>query len=74
MSTEAKRLHDVRLCNNQYEIGDLIYVNKMAKKVGKCPNLEHVWEGPFIIVKKKLVLCSVNFKGGKPLLLFTMAD
>lgn len=35
-----------------YEIGDLVYVNKMAKKVGKCPKLEHVWEGPFIIVKK----------------------
>lgn len=49
---KQKRLHDVRLFNNQYEIGDLVYVNKMAKKVGKCPKLEHVWEGPFIIVKK----------------------
>lgn len=29
---KQKRLHDVRLCNNQYEIGDLVYVNKMAKK------------------------------------------
>lgn len=49
---KQKRLHDVRLFNNQYEKGDLVYVNKMAKKVGKCPKLEHVWEGPFIIVKK----------------------
>lgn len=24
----------------------------MAKKVGKCPKLENVLEGPFIIVKK----------------------
>lgn len=49
---KKKRLHDVRLFNNQYEIGDLVYVNKMAKKVGKCPKLENVWEGPFIIGKK----------------------
>lgn len=49
---KQKRLHNVRLFNNQYEIGDLVYVNKMSKKVGKCPKLEHVWKGPFIIVKK----------------------
>lgn len=49
---KQKRLHDVRLFDNQYEIGDLVYVNKMAKRVGKCPKLEHVWEGPFVVVKK----------------------
>lgn len=49
---KQKCLHDVRLFNNQYEIGDLVYVNRMAKNVGKCPKLENVWEGPFIIVKK----------------------
>lgn len=49
---KQKRLHDVRLFNNQDEKGDLVYVNKMAKKVGKCPKLEHVWKGPFFIIKK----------------------
>lgn len=46
---KQKRLHDVRLFNNMYEIGDLVYDNKMAKQVGKCPKLEYVLEGPFIL-------------------------
>lgn len=35
---KQKRLHDVRLFNNQYEIGDLVYVNKMAKRAGSARN------------------------------------
>lgn len=67
---KQKRLHDVRLFNNQYEIW---FVNKMAKKVGKCPKLERVWEGPLLLLRN-MVLCCMKFKGGKPLLLFTMTD
>ena len=44
-------VHDLRLLNHQYEIGDLVYVNKLARKVGKSPKLQPVWEGPFIITK-----------------------
>lgn len=38
---KQKRSHDVRLFNNQYEIGDLVNVNKMTKsrevpKIATC--------------------------------------
>lgn len=38
VNRSKKRLHNVRLLNNQFGIGDLVYV-------GKCPKLQHVWDG-----------------------------
>ena len=50
--SEQKRLHDLWLLNHQYEIGDRVYVNKMAREVVKSPKLQPVWEGPFITTKR----------------------
>ncbi|XP_061191756.1 uncharacterized protein LOC133199998 [Saccostrea echinata] len=49
---KQKRLYNLRVSSKQYEVGDLVYVNKMAKQVGKSPKLQSVWEGPFIVKKK----------------------
>jgi transposase InsO family protein len=49
---KQKRLYDMRVFDRQYDVGDLVYANKLSRKKGMSPKLQPVWEGPFIVRKK----------------------
>ncbi|VDI31120.1 Hypothetical predicted protein [Mytilus galloprovincialis] len=51
-SEHQKRLHDLRKHEHTFETGDLIYAMDTAKKIGKSPNLQAKWKGPYVVSKR----------------------
>ena len=49
---KQKKIYDLRILSKQYEVGDLVYVSNLARKVGKSPKLQPVWNGPYVVTKK----------------------
>ncbi|XP_062587581.1 uncharacterized protein LOC134249189 [Saccostrea cucullata] len=47
-----KRLHDLRLYERTYNIGDLVYIKDDAKRIKKNPKLQPLWKGPAVVSKK----------------------
>ena len=52
-ATRQKRDHDTRVVQNNYAVGDLVYMRDSTKTVGLSPKLKQAkWTGPCIIQKK----------------------
>jgi hypothetical protein len=68
-SIGQKRLHDLRVYERSYDIGDLVYIRDDSKKVGKSPKLQPLWKGPAIVARKLgAVLYEVLIKKGSTVL------
>ena len=48
----SKEIYDTKVAVNRYNIGDLVWCLDESRKVGVTPKLEHVYDGPFLVVKK----------------------
>jgi hypothetical protein len=68
-SIGQKHLHDLRVYERSYDIGDLVYIRDDSKKVGMSPKLQPLWKGPVIVARKfGAVLCEVLTKKGSTVL------
>jgi hypothetical protein len=68
-SIGQKRLHDLRVYERSYDIGDLVYIRDDSKKVGKSPKLQPLWKGPVIVARNwGAVLYEVLTKKGSTVL------
>ena len=47
-----KRDYDLKILENSYEVGDVVYVLDTATVKGKCRKLSPSWKGPGVITKK----------------------
>ena len=47
-----KKNYDTKICVNNYNVGDFVYLRHYARKVGKCPKLQVKYKGPYVVVKK----------------------
>ena len=46
-----KKDYDLRLKENTYEIGDLVYLLDSARKIGQSSKLQQIWKGPLLVTK-----------------------
>ncbi|KAK6172537.1 hypothetical protein SNE40_016172 [Patella caerulea] len=46
-----KRLHDLRINQKTYQVGDIVYILDTARRVGKSPKLQAQWKGPAVITR-----------------------
>ena len=46
-----KRMYDTKVLERPYHVGDLVYVLNTARKKGKCPKLQSIRKGPFVVTK-----------------------
>ena len=54
-----KKDYDLRLKENTYEVGDLVYLLDSARKIGQSSKLQQIWKGPTLVTK---VLTSILFE------------
>jgi hypothetical protein len=59
---KQKRLYDMCVFDRQYDVGDLVYANKLSRKKGMSPKLQPVWEGPFIVLRNSGPFC-MRYRG-----------
>ena len=62
MSTQMrqKKDYDLRLKENTYEVGDLVYLLDSARKIGQSSKLQQIWKGPMLVTKVLTpILCDV---------------
>ena len=66
---KQNKIHDLTAIRKTYDVGDLVLVSNEAKKIGKSPKLQNVWQGPYIVTKKiGSVLFQVMDQKGKKIL------
>ena len=46
-----KRAYDLKLQQNHYEVGDLVYRLNQVTKKGECRKLKPIWVGPLIVIE-----------------------
>ena len=46
-----KRTYDLKLQQNHYEVGDLVYRLNQVTKKGECRKLKPIWVGPLIVTE-----------------------
>ena len=46
-----KRLYDINVLQNKFEVGGLVPVLNTGKTKGKCPKLQSIYNGPFVVTK-----------------------
>ena len=46
-----KKDYDLRLKENTYEVGDLVYSLDSARKIGQSSKLQQIWKGPMLVTK-----------------------
>ena len=46
-----KRTYDLKLQQNHYEVGDLVYRLNQVTKKGECQKLKPIWVGPLIVTE-----------------------
>ena len=46
-----KKHYDLRLKENTYEVGDLVYLLDSARKIGQSSKLQQIWKGPLLVTK-----------------------
>ena len=49
---DRKRLYDLKAYNEDYEVGDLVYLQNKATKKGHSQKLQPIFTGPLLIVQK----------------------
>ena len=54
-----KRNYDTHISKNTYALWQIVRNLNEQRKKGKCPKLQQVWQGPFLIIQK-LWPCSPN--------------
>jgi len=47
-----KRIYDLRITENDFGLGDLIYLLNTTRLKGNCPKLQNVWLGPYLVVRR----------------------
>ena len=55
LSSAAKRskdLYDTKIALNKYNEGDAVWFLHETREVGVSPKLQHIYEGPYLVVKK----------------------
>lgn len=50
---QSKILHDSKLVETVFEVGDRVWLRRQAYKKGESPKLAWRWEGPFRILEKR---------------------
>ena len=48
----SKEIYDAKILLNRYETGDLVWCLQESRKVGIMINLQHTYEGPYLIKKR----------------------
>ena len=46
-----KRLYDINVLQNKFQVRDLVHVLNTGKTKGKCPKLLSIHNGPFVVTK-----------------------
>ena len=47
-----KEIYDAKVALNKYSVSSVVWYLSEARQVGECQKLMHVYEGPYLIVKK----------------------
>ena len=47
-----KRYYDLGTMNEQYQVGDLVWLLNESRRKGKCPKLQRKWIGPMVVEAK----------------------
>ena len=58
--------YDVKLLVNKYKLGDAVWFLDESRKLHRCPKLQNIWQGPYLVIKKKSDLnyeIQINCKG-----------
>ena len=55
-----KRTYDLKLNENIYQAGDLVYQLEKTSKRGLSPKLQPVWKGPFLVLQAKHPLYEIK--------------